>query len=70
MKKVWLCLLLAVLLLLSGCAAKGPEEEHLIRVGFSQVGSESDWRIANTASMVAHRQHGLDGRGFKRSQRL
>ena len=53
MKKVWLCLLLAVLLLLSGCAAKGPEEEHLIRVGFSQVGSESDWRIANTASMVA-----------------
>ena len=52
MKKVWLCLLLAVLLLLSGCAAKGPEEEHLIRVGFSQVGSESDWRIANTASMV------------------
>ena len=52
MKKALLCLLLAVLLL-TGCGAPGPTEEHLIRVGFSQVGSESDWRIANTASMTA-----------------
>jgi simple sugar transport system substrate-binding protein len=52
MKKALLCLLLAVLLL-TGCGAPGPTEEHLIRVGFSQVGSESDWRIANTASMLA-----------------
>ena len=53
MKRGLLCLLLFLLLLLPGCAGRSPEEEHLIRVGFSQVGSESDWRIANTASMVA-----------------
>ena len=52
MKKTGICLLLAALLLLPACGAHGPEEEQLIRVGFSQVGSESDWRIANTASMV------------------
>ncbi len=41
-------------LLLGGCAARGEaqREERLIRVGFSQVGSESDWRMANTASMI------------------
>lgn len=53
MKKGWICLLIAMLLLLSACGTRSPEEEHLIRVGFSQVGSESDWRIANTASMIA-----------------
>ena len=52
MKRAWICLLLAALLLLPACGAHSPEEEQLIRVGFSQVGSESDWRIANTASMV------------------
>ena len=52
MKKALVCLLIAMLLL-TGCGTPGPEEEHLIRVGFSQVGSESDWRIANTASMTA-----------------
>ena len=52
MKKALLCLLIAMLLL-TGCGTPGPTEEHLIRVGFSQVGSESDWRIANTASMTA-----------------
>ena len=51
MKKALICLLIAILL--TGCGTPGPEEEHLIRVGFSQVGSESDWRIANTASMTA-----------------
>ena len=54
MKKALVCLLIAMLLL-TGCGTPGPEEEHLIRVGFSQVGSESDWRIANTASMTAAR---------------
>ena len=49
-----ICLILAVFLLLSACGVQNTEEdEALIRVGFSQVGSESDWRIANTASMVA-----------------
>ena len=42
MKKALVCLLLAMLL--ASCGAPGPEEEHLIRVGFSQVGSESDCR--------------------------
>jgi monosaccharide ABC transporter substrate-binding protein, CUT2 family (TC 3.A.1.2.-) len=47
-----LCLLLAVLLL-AGCGAQSaPPAEKLIRVGFSQVGAESDWRMANTASMI------------------
>ncbi len=40
---------------LAGCAARQPaqeeEEKDLITVGFSQVGAESDWRIANTESM-------------------
>ena len=48
-------LLLALLLLLglTGCAGKqDPEkEESSIVVGFSQLGAESSWRIANTASM-------------------
>ncbi len=38
----------------TGCGQKNiPEQEELIRVGFSQVGSESDWRMANTASMIS-----------------
>ncbi len=49
-------LLLLALLPAAGCAPGGvpaqPPEERLIRVGFSQVGSESDWRMANTASMI------------------
>lgn len=45
---------LVTLLLLAGCGMPAPvAEEELIRVGFSQVGSESDWRAANTASMTA-----------------
>ena len=42
------------LILLSACSVKTPAEEpknDLIVVGFSQVGSESDWRKANTISM-------------------
>ena len=55
-----LCAVLAALILLVSicCAGCGQndvpvQEEDLIRVGFSQVGSESDWRMANTASMIS-----------------
>ena len=54
-------LLAAALLFLSGCASRisAPEEddmrtpvdENLIVVGVSQLGSESVWRTANTASI-------------------
>ena len=51
------CILLLLLstFLLSACGQRetAGQEERLIRVGFSQVGSESDWRMANTASMTA-----------------
>ncbi|MDO5400945.1 MAG: ABC transporter substrate-binding protein [Eubacteriales bacterium] len=51
MKKV-LCVLLALLLTMTGCARQAAEpEEELIVVGMSQVGAESDWRVANTESM-------------------
>ena len=48
-------LLLALAALLGGCA-KAPEEpgnERALVVGFSQLGAESSWRIANTASVEA-----------------
>lgn len=43
------------LLLLAGCAAEEtePTEEDLIVVGISQVGAESDWRVANSESLKA-----------------
>lgn len=43
------------LLLLAGCAAEEtePTEEELIVVGISQVGAESDWRVANSESLKA-----------------
>ena len=50
-----LVLALAMILTLAGCA-KEPESEAVtpdsVVVGFSQLGAESSWRIANTASMV------------------
>ena len=60
MRKI-LCLILALvmILLLAGCAEKAPEAEpetvspESVVVGFSQLGAESSWRIANTASMVS-----------------
>lgn len=47
-----LCIVLAVNI--AGCSGKKeqPQDKDLYVIGFSQVGSESDWRIANTQSMV------------------
>lgn len=59
MKKL-IAAVLAVILTVcvsAGCAGSGAETEAgktdraLIKVGFSQLGSESDWRLANTESM-------------------
>lgn len=51
MKRIWLTVL-AFLLACTGCArTPAEEEEDLIVVGMSQVGAESDWRVANTESM-------------------
>ena len=44
------------LLCLAGCASRPaakPQDSELLVVGFSQLGSESSWRLANTASMTA-----------------
>lgn len=57
-KKTFLWLLLS-LLVLTGCGSSRPvqteeienEDAGKIVVGFSQLGAESDWRSANTASM-------------------
>lgn len=57
MKRFLVLMLLAALLTgLCGCAATKTEEtetsaDQFIVVGFSQVGAESDWRVANTLSM-------------------
>ncbi|MBQ6513496.1 MAG: ABC transporter substrate-binding protein [Clostridia bacterium] len=52
-KGITLALALLMLLMLSGCAGKQePAADNAsIVVGFSQLGSESSWRIANTVSM-------------------
>ena len=50
--KKFASLLLIALLLLTGCAKEAPVEPSLTRVGFSQLGAESDWRVANTDSMI------------------
>ena len=57
-KTVLLLLLFSIALVLAGCAGFSASRENdyddsLVVVGFSQVGSESDWRLANTASMVS-----------------
>ena len=55
MKKLRILLALCVIMsFLPGCSREqeAAMEERLIRVGFSQVGSESDWRAANTRSMI------------------
>jgi len=53
-----LTLLLAMLLLFLGGCSGGDDttpspEDRLITVGISQVGAESDWRVANSESMKA-----------------
>ncbi len=50
-----IALALAAALLLCGCARDSEEQqqEELIVVGISQVGAESDWRVANSESMKA-----------------
>ena len=50
-----IAVLLSLLLLLCGCAEEPQEttEPHMTVVGISQVGAESDWRVANSESMKA-----------------
>lgn len=52
MKRV-LILILILSIFVCGCAQQEPEvtDQELIVVGISQVGAESDWRIANSESM-------------------
>ena len=52
-KKIFAAAVLLLCLLLSGCAKEqAPEaKQPSVVVGFSQLGAESSWRIANTASM-------------------
>ena len=48
-KAMWAVLILAALLGLSGCGKKAePAEEPKLLLGFSQLGSESSYRIGNT----------------------
>ncbi len=52
-KKMIPFLLLLLLCLLAGCTREAPQEaQKRTLVGFSQLGAESDWRVANTASMT------------------
>ena len=59
-KKVYkklISLVMVTMLLLSGCGSEKKEskdsekQKELITVGFSQLGAESDWRVANTESI-------------------
>ena len=53
MKNQIYVLLLISSLILCGCGRTAElKEESLVRVGFSQLGAESDWRMANTESMT------------------
>ncbi len=51
--RFFLAAALSLAALLSGCGNTGAEEprDENIVVGFSEVGAESDWRVANTESM-------------------
>ncbi len=52
-RKALLIPVLLLCMLLSSCAVPGGEEktQEAVVVGFSQLGAESSWRIANTANM-------------------
>lgn len=55
MKRLLSLLCCAAMLIVTcscGLAEQPVEDKDLIVVGFSQLGSESDWRIANTTSMI------------------
>ena len=56
LKRAVLSMLLLCLLLFASCSSgeerAEEQEEHVITVGFSQVGAESDWRLASTVSMT------------------
>ncbi|NLG88354.1 MAG: ABC transporter substrate-binding protein [Clostridiaceae bacterium] len=56
MRKLFAAFLCIIMLFLGGCtkeeqSVSGTPEDNLIVVGFSQVGAESEWRVANTESM-------------------
>lgn len=52
MKKFKILAVLLTALLLCGCGSRAePKEQKRIVIGFSQLGAESDWRVANTDSM-------------------
>ena len=55
MKRCAMVWLLALCLLLAGCGAREAEEARMedptILLGFSQLGWESAWRLANTQSI-------------------
>lgn len=58
MKKRMLAIAACLAVLLCGCVKEeqpvaDASEDHLIVVGFSQVGAESEWRVANTENMKA-----------------
>lgn len=52
MKKSFAAVCLVILVLSLALPAGAASKNDLIVVGFSQVGAESDWRLANTASMT------------------
>ena len=62
MRRTAVTILFLILAVLLGGCAPGTEEQtsQAIVVGFSQLGAESSWRIANTASMeTAAREYGF-----------
>ncbi len=50
--KLLCCVIALCVIAACGCTEVPTEGKELIVVGFSQLGSESDWRVANTKSMV------------------
>lgn len=56
MKKTMISIAVCFVILLCGCvkvAQPDADEDKLIVVGFSQVGAESEWRVANSESIKA-----------------
>ena len=78
MSRTWvMALLCSIAVLLAGCGGKPPEgrDSGAVVVGFSQLGSESAWRIGNTASMeAAAKAHGyglmLDNANQKQEKQI